>query len=139
MPARARIYNVETVSDPIELENLQVTVDRIVYAPQLQAPPDKPHPFIYFITIHNRSKHTVTIMGRKWVVTESDGDTLVVEGDGVVGQTPQIAPGEDFSYNSYHTVGRNSVAEGAYIGVDESGRRILTRIPKFNLHIPTSS
>ena len=70
-----------------EIPGLSVTVDQVVYAPQLNAPPDKPHPFAYFLSIHNQSEEPVTILGRKWIVTESGGGTLVVEGDGVVGQT----------------------------------------------------
>ena len=34
--------------------------------------------------------------------------TTVVEGDGVVGQTPVLEPGEDFSYNSYHVTAANA-------------------------------
>ncbi|MDL5045771.1 ApaG domain [Oscillatoria amoena NRMC-F 0135] len=124
------------MTEPIEPDNLRVTVDRVVYAPQLQAPPDKPHPFIYFITIHNHSDHAITIKGRKWVVTDETGDKLVVEGDGVVGQTPTIGPGESFSYNSYHTIGHDSIAEGAYLGTDDQGRAIVVRIPKFHLRLP---
>lgn len=125
--------------EPIELPGLSVTIDRIVYSPQLQAPPDKPHPFIYFITIHNRSDHTVTIKGRKWVVTDITGDKLVVEGDGVVGQMPEILPGDSFSYNSYHTISCDSIAEGSYIGLNENGQSVIVRIPKFKLEIPPES
>ena len=67
-----------------ELEGLRVTVDRVVYVPHLDAQPDKPFPFVYFITIHNDSDKTVTLKGRKWVVTDSQNQTVVVEGEGVV-------------------------------------------------------
>ena len=39
------------------------------------------------------------------VVTDAGGETIVVEGDGVVGKFPRLEPGEHFSYNSYHTIG----------------------------------
>src|SRR5438105_10091579 len=83
-----------------ELEGLRVTVDRVTFMPHLEAPKERPFPFVYFITIHNDSDETVTIKGRKWVVTDARGDTLVVEGDGVVGKFPRLDPGEHFSYNS---------------------------------------
>jgi len=136
---RARVLYFVRVSEPIELKELYVTIDRIIYSPQLQAPTEKPYPFIYFITIHNQSDRKVTIKGRKWVVTDETGDKLIVEGDGVVGQTPEIASGESFSYNSYHTIACDSIAEGAYIGLDEFGQRIITRIPKFKLEVPHKS
>lgn len=118
-----------------ELTGLTVTVDKVVYMPHLEAPPDRPHPFAYYITIRNESDDTVTIKGRKWVVKDDEGHCLVVEGDGVVGKFPRLEPGDEFSYNSYHTIGRDSVAEGAFFGVCENGTPVRTRIPKFKLRL----
>jgi len=119
-----------------ELENLYVTIDKVVYMPHLEAPEDRPYPFVYFITIRNNSDRAVTIKGRKWVVSESNGQRIVVEGDGVIGKFPRIEPGEHFSYNSYHVIATDSVAEGAYLGVSDDGKPILTRIPKFEMRVP---
>ena len=123
---------------PVELDGLRVTLDQLVY--QRLTPeqsPDQPHSFIYHLTIHNDSEVTVTIKGRKWVVTHDDGTQLTVEGDGVVGEFPEIPPGEKFSYHSRHVIRtQTAVAEGAYLGVDENGRRVFTRIPKFKLVSP---
>jgi ApaG protein len=119
-----------------ELDGLRVSVDRVAYMPHLEAPPDKPFPFVYFITIHNDSDETVTIKGRKWVVTDTQGGTVVVEGDGVVGKFPRLAPGENFPYNSYHVIGCDSIAEGSFIGVTDEGRAVLTRIPRFEMKAP---
>lgn len=121
-----------------ELNGLSVTVDRVAFMPHLDAPPDKPFPFAYFITIHNQSTETVTIRGRKWVVTDNEGETIVVEGDGVVGQTPRLEPGQNFSYNSYHVISSDSVAEGAFIGLTEEGQPVVVRIPKFTMQSPES-
>jgi ApaG protein len=121
----------------LELPGLRVTVDRVAYNPDAQTPPDRPHCFVYFITIHNDSKLKVTIKGRKWVVTSDRGDVTVVEADGVVGQFPLIEPGEDFSYNSFHLLDtRSAVAEGSYLGLDGTGRKVITRIPKFRMAVP---
>jgi ApaG protein len=122
-----------------ELEGLRVAIDRVVHMPQLDAPPERPHPFVYFITIHNDSTETVTIRGRKWVVTDMEGHQLVVEGDGVVGEFPRLDPGEHFSYNSYHVIGSDSAAEGAFFGVTEEGRPVFTRIPRFEMRAPTAT
>ena len=67
-----------------ELEGLGVRLDKVVYRPDLEAPMDRPYAFAYSITIRNDSPETVTIKGRKWVVTESGGSKVVVEGDGLV-------------------------------------------------------
>jgi ApaG protein len=122
-----------------ELAGLRVQVNRVVHMPQLDAPPDRPHPFVYFITIHNDSNTTVTIKGRKWIVSGADENRIVVEGDGVVGEFPRLDPGQQFSYNSYHTIGSNSVAEGSFFGVTDDGEPVFTRIPRFEMRVPDPS
>lgn len=124
-------------SDLIELPGLRVTVDRVVYEPDAETPPERPHCFAYFITIHNDSGVRVTIKGRKWVVTSTRGEVIVVEGDGVVGKCPVLDPGDSFSYDSCHLLdGNSAVAEGSYLGLDEQGRKVFTRIPKFRMNLP---
>ena len=120
-----------------ELTGLSATVDDVIYMPSLQAPDDRPHPFVYFITISNQSTETVTIRGRKWIIAQDKtNEKTVVEGEGVVNQTPRLAPGEDFSYNSYHVVQKNSQATGAFFATTDEGRVVYTRIPKFDMHVP---
>jgi ApaG protein len=122
---------------PEPLEGLYVEINRVVYMPHVETPPDRPHAFAYFITIHNTSKETVTIKGRKWVIKNDAGEVTAVEGDGVVGEFPQLESGEHFSYNSYHTNNTQICwAEGAYLGITESGRKVMTRIPKFEMQVP---
>lgn len=119
------------------LPGLKVHIDRVVYDPQRRGPPDKPYAFVYYISIHNGSGETVTLFGRKWVVRDDhEGDVLVVEGDGIVGEFPRLRPGETFSYNSCHTIRHESVATGAFFGTTESGVPIHVRIPEFTMQPP---
>ena len=120
-----------------ELEGLRVTVDQVTYTPQLDAPKERPFPFVYHITIHNHSNVAVTIRGRKWVLTGQDGSCVVVEGDGVVGQFPFLEPGDTFSYHSYHVIAWDSVVEGAYLAITEHNQPVLMRIPQFKLQKPS--
>jgi len=121
----------------LELPGLTVTVDQVAYQPEAQTPPDRPHCFVYFISIHNHSDVAVTIKGRKWIVRNAAGEVTAVEGDGVVGQFPTIQPGEKFSYNSYHLFDTpTAVAEGSYLGTDAEGRKVITRIPRFEMVVP---
>lgn len=120
---------------PIEMPGLRVTLDRLVYR---QLDPEetdgREHAFIYFLSIHNDGDCAVTIRGRKWVVSHDDGTQLVLEGDGVVGKTPTIEPGEKFSYNSWHALPTTcGSATGAFLGVDANGRRVFVRIPEFKM------
>jgi len=119
-----------------EFHQLRVKVDDVVYMPSLDAPPDKPHPFVYFISICNDSAVPITIRARKWVVIEDGGETTVVEGDGVVGQQPLIQPGEHFSYNSYHVIGKAARVNGAFFAQMADGEWIFSRIPEFRLEPP---
>jgi ApaG protein len=125
------------VPQSLELPGLEVTLDRLVYRHGgKQAPAETPHIFAYFLTIHNRSDRRVVLLGRKWVVEAADGSRLVVEGDKIVGYTPDLAPGERFSYNSFHLTAGRARASGAFHGVDEHGTRIHVLIPTFDLRVP---
>jgi ApaG protein len=124
------------VTDFQTLPGLTVTVDRVQYDPTRPAPPDRPHPFGYHLTIHNDSPEPVNIFGRKWVVRDDAGQVNVVEGDGVVGQFPHIEPGQTFSYNSYHIIRNDSVASGAFFGTTAKGTPIRVGIPSFEMHPP---
>ncbi len=118
------------------MPGLSVSVDQVSYHPEISAPPDRPHSFVYHLSIHNASQETVTIFGRKWIVTDEGGETLVVEGDGVVGQTPRLEPGATFSYNSYHVIKEASKATGTFFGQTESGQTVFVRIPEFLMELP---
>ncbi len=57
--------------------------------------------FGYRIAITNGSKHTVQLLQRHWLIRNGFGARREVEGLGVVGQQPVLAPGETFEYSSY--------------------------------------
>jgi ApaG protein len=117
-----------------------VTLDELNYAYQPgPTPPGKPHVFTYHLTIHNQSKITVTILARKWILRGIDGDVDVIEGDKVVGKTPELAPGQSFSYASFHLVGTGANVSGAFHGVDEAGSLITVPIAPFELEVPGES
>lgn len=127
-------------SDSIELSGLTARLDKLHYHNGgASLPPDRPHAFVYFITIRNGSERTVTLLGRKWVIDHADGSRLVVEGDKIVGETPRLAPGEQFSYNSYHVTGCDAKASGSFHGVDDLGRRVHVLLPPFELRVPGDS
>ena len=127
------------VSCSTELPGLTARLDKLHYHHGgATLPADQPHAFVYFITITNGSEHTVTLLGRKWVVDHADGSHLVIEGDKIVGETPRLAPGEQFSYNSYHVTGCDATAQGSFHGVDELGRRVHVLLPPFTMSIPVA-
>ncbi len=55
---------------------------------------------MYEITVINQNDYPVQLKRRQWYIFDSIGDHREVEGEGVVGETPIIQPGEKFIYNS---------------------------------------
>jgi ApaG protein len=122
-----------------ELPGLTARLDKLHYHHGgASLPTDKPHAFVYFITIQNRSEHTVTLLGRKWVVAHADGTRLVIEGEKIIGETPRLTPGEEFSYNSYHVTGTDAQAHGSFHGVNELGEKVHVILPPFEMNLPRS-
>lgn len=56
--------------------------------------------FAYFITIENNSLETVQLTSRFWKIYDSLNKTEIVDGKGVVGQTPTLQPKEHYAYSS---------------------------------------
>ena len=127
------------MSASFALPGLSARLDKLVYHHGGKClPADQPHAFVYFVTIHNGTEHTVTLLGRKWVLSQGDGNLQVIEGDKIVGETPVLGPGESFSYNSYHVAGGDIVAQGSFHGVDEAGRAIHVLLPAFAMRVPVA-
>lgn len=62
--------------------------------------------FVYRITIENKSDYTVQLLSRFWLITNGDSSTREVEGEGVIGEQPILAPGATHQYESgcpFHT------------------------------------
>ena len=123
--------------DSTEVPGLTARLDRLHYHHGgASRSADKPHVFVYFITIQNGSDRVITLLGRKWVLQQSDGIGVVIEGDKIVGETPRLCPGEQFSYNSYHVTGTNARVVGGFHGVDDLGHPVHVLLPPFDLIVP---
>ena len=120
-----------------EIDGLHASLDKLVHHKEKSTIKGiNLHAFIYFITIRNLTDRKVTLLGRKWILTNSDGTTTVVEGDKIVGETPTINSGETFSYNSYHVTHLSAEASGSFHGFDEFNQKIHVRIKPFRLDVP---
>jgi ApaG protein len=97
--------------------------------------------YSYRIRIENRSARTVQLTRRSWHIIDSLGDQRHVEGPGVVGETPVLAPGESFSYNSFCDL-RSGFGhmEGSYLmrHIDDDST-FEVAIPGFDLLYPWSA
>lgn len=71
------------------------------YLPHHSNPREQRFLFGYHVTIENGSMFTVQLLRRHWFITDGMGQVREVEGEGVVGEQPVLAPGEQFEYTSY--------------------------------------
>lgn len=91
----------------------------------------------YHIRIENGSPLSVQLLSRSWRIVDGRGVTHEVHGEGVVGETPLIAPGASFDYVSGCPLDTPSGSmSGSYRMVDEGGTAFDVAIPEFALVAP---
>jgi ApaG protein len=93
--------------------------------------------FAYHVTISNLGTETAQLLSRRWVITDGDGRQEVVEGPGVVGDQPLLAPGEAYEYTSFCPLPTPvGTMHGAYRMVAAGGERFDAEIAPFTLAVP---
>ena len=115
--------------------SVKVTV-KTEYDVKNSFPSENRYVFRYNITIENQGQDAIKLLKRKWLIYDVGFGFTEVSGDGVIGLTPEIKPGEKFSYFS-NVILRSGVGNmsGTYFV-----RNSLTEdtfeveIPKFHLH-----
>jgi ApaG protein len=91
----------------------------------------------YHVRIENESDVTVQLRERHWRITDAFGQTRRVDGEGVIGMQPIIAPTEFFEYNSAASLTTPSgFMAGHYDLEDEDGNELHIQIPAFSLDSP---
>lgn len=91
----------------------------------------------YSVEVENDSDRIWTIARRHWQIVDSAGRVQAVDGDGVIGQTPTIGPGERFSYTSGAPLSTPSgLMSGTYDLIGENGEELVAVIPAFSLDSP---
>jgi ApaG protein len=90
--------------------------------------------FQYTVRISNQSAETVQLMSRHWIISDALDHTEEVQGPGVVGEQPVLAPGQSFQYSSWCPLptptGR---MHGTYQMVSGGGRHFDVEIAPFAL------
>jgi ApaG protein len=91
----------------------------------------------YHIRIENASDRTVQLLTRHWIITDGRGARHSVEGEGVVGEQPVIAPGTSYDYVSGCPLSTPTGSmQGSYHMIDDDGEGFDVAIPKFALLAP---
>lgn len=113
---------------------LSVEIVKITRLPDERIPPTHQCGFAYTIKINNDSIRPATVLGRKWMIKQADGELETVEGEGVVGEQPVIEPGKHFTYTSFCLLyGDHGSMWGYYFGTDDEETPIMWRIPRFDM------
>ncbi len=114
---------------------------KIIVRPQYldgQSKPEEGHfVWAYTITIENHGRETVTLRTRYWKITDANGQVQEVRGAGVVGEQPELKPGDTYSYTSGCPLKTSSgFMVGAYQMQKADGEFINVDIPAFSLDSP---
>ncbi|MGZ3304316.1 MAG: Co2+/Mg2+ efflux protein ApaG [Asticcacaulis sp.] len=98
------------------------------------------HVWAYHIRMVNGSEVTVQLRTRHWDITDGQGRTQVVDGEGVVGETPVLHPGEAYRYASGCPLNTPSGSmSGWYMFERGDGSWLKVIIPAFSLDVPDAN
>jgi len=93
--------------------------------------------FLYTITVTNEGDQTVRLVSRHWTIVDATGDAREVQGPGVVGQTPELEPGEAFEYTSGCPLNTPfGSMTGSYEMLRSDGTRFQAEVALFELRQP---
>ncbi len=93
--------------------------------------------FAYTINIRNEGSVPAQLMSRHWIITDANGNVREVHGPGVVGEQPNIQPGEGFQYSSGAVLETPvGTMHGSYQMVAADGVAFDAAIKPFSLAIP---
>lgn len=117
--------------------DVRVTV-RAFYLDDQSDPSEGRYVWAYKVEIVNEGSVTVQLMQRTWLITDGQGRTLRVHGDGVVGEQPTLEPGESFDYTSGTPLPTPSgFMRGVYhMQATETGENFDVLVPPFSLDSP---
>lgn len=104
------------------------------YLPERSDPDREQYLFAYRVRIRNEGDVPVTLRRRRWVITDADGATEIVEGDGVIGEEPRIEPGATHEYMSGCPLPTSwGTMEGHYVMELEDGSTFEAAVGRFFL------
>lgn len=117
-------------------DGVRVTVESF-YLPDRSDPAAPAYAFAYVVTIGNEGAEAVQLRRRHWIITDGNGEVREVEGPGVVGEEPVIAPGQAHEYTSGAVLPTPvGTMQGSYEMHRPNGKTFRATIPLFPLRCP---
>lgn len=109
------------------------------YDEDRSAPQESYFFFAYQVRISNVGREPAQLISREWIITDATGYQQQVQGPGVVGEQPLLAPGESFEYTSFCPLSTPvGSMHGSYRMVLENGESFDAVIAPFSLAVPHS-
>jgi len=108
------------------------------YQSEYSNPLGSEYMFAYKITIENNNDFPVKLLRRHWHIFDSNGTVREVEGEGVVGIQPVIAPASVYQYISGCNL-RSEIGKmrGTYLLENLNNKKTFNvAIPPFSMHAP---
>jgi ApaG protein len=119
-----------------DLYRIEISV-RPSFLPEQSKPDAAQFAFAYHVKIKNTGLCGAELQSRHWVITDSDGHVQEVRGPGVVGQTPNLEPGEEFEYTSGAIIKTPvGLMQGSYQMRAADGHQFDAPIAPFTLSVP---
>ncbi len=118
--------------------NIEVSVEPF-YLEDRSEPSEDRYFWAYRVTIANNSDSAVKLLSRYWRITDGNGRVEEVRGPGVVGEQPELDPGDSYQYTSGCPLTTPSgIMVGHYRMSDPEGATFEVDIPAFSLDIPSA-
>lgn len=119
-----------------ERYNIQVSVES-QYIEKESDPEHGRYVFAYTVTLVNQGTVPARLLTRHWIISDADGNTQELRGEGVVGEQPYLQVGEGFRYTSGTILDTPlGVMHGTYQMLADDGQYFDAPIPPFRLANP---
>lgn len=110
---------------------------RTRYLEDQSEPTQDRYVFAYTVRLRNTGTVGAKLLGRHWIITDANGQVREVDGEGVVGEQPQLGPGESFEYTSGAVLETDlGTMHGSYRMLGDDGIPFEAPIPAFTLTVP---
>jgi ApaG protein len=115
---------------------IEVSVEPFYLADRSE-PDESRYFWAYRVTIDNQSPEFVQLLSRYWHITDGRGRVEEVRGPGVVGEQPELNPGDSYNYTSGCPLSTPSgIMVGHYTMRNAQGEMFDIDIPAFSLDVP---
>jgi ApaG protein len=119
-------------------EGIEISVQSVFRADR-SAPGQGRFLYTNTVQISNGGAGSAKLLGRHWIITDARGEREEVTGDGVIGQQPELEPGQSFQYTSFCVL-KTPLGQmrGSYTMMRADGTTFQAEIAPFALVVPAA-